>query len=104
MATPSYIVSPPEVAPERGNHVAPVGIVPVSIFEVTALRAALPGLVVAVLAVLFGFVMGKGFVARVGLALRAGGIHCDERARSTDVRCGCFVILDGRWRVWIGRT
>lgn len=61
MATPSYIVSPPEVAPERGNHVAPVGIVPVSIFEVTALRAALPGLVVAVLAVLFGFVMGGMF-------------------------------------------
>ena len=61
MATPSYIVSPPDVVPDRVNHVAPVGILPVSIFEATALRAALPGLAVAVLAVLFGFVMGGVF-------------------------------------------
>ena len=61
MATPSYIVSPPEVVPERVNHVAPVGILPVSIFEAAALRAALPGLAVAVLTVLFGFVMGGVF-------------------------------------------
>ena len=66
MATPSSIVSPPEVVPERVNHVAPVGILPVSIFEATALRAALPGLAVAVL--LFVLVTKT----RVGMLVRAG--------------------------------
>ena len=62
MATSSYVVPPIEsVPPEPVSHVAPIGILPMGIFEATALRAALPGLAVAILTVLFGFAMGGVF-------------------------------------------
>jgi hypothetical protein len=62
MATSSYVVPPIESVPhEPVSHVAPIGILPMGIFEATALRAALPGLAVAILTVLFGFAMGGVF-------------------------------------------
>lgn len=62
MATSSYVVPPIEsVPPEPVSHVAPIGILPMGIFEATALRAALPGLAVAILTVLFGFALGGVF-------------------------------------------
>jgi hypothetical protein len=62
MATSSNVVPPIESVPhEPVSHVAPIGILPMGIFEATALRAALPGLAVAILTVLFGFAMGGVF-------------------------------------------
>ena len=62
MATPSYVVPPAErVLPAAADHVARMGSVQVEGFGAMALRAALPGLTVAILTVLFGFVMGGVF-------------------------------------------
>jgi hypothetical protein len=62
MAASSYVVPPTEsVPPEPVSHVAPIGILPMGIFEATSLRAALPGLTIAILTVLFGFAMGGIF-------------------------------------------
>ena len=62
MAASSYVVPPTEsVPPEPVSHVAPIGILPMGIFEATSLRATLPGLTIAILTVLFGFAMGGIF-------------------------------------------